>query len=248
MATDDDWLADDEGNLRPEVARALGGRHPTGNGGDRVEGRETGSMSIPWWAQVIIAVAVVIVYASITSKEKVVIRDYSSQVGERTTSQVLTATKPPESRQREAPRGLSGRGGEVRDDRKAAIQDAFIVGGWVNLRKGPGIGYPVIGRCRPREAIHIGGHQDGWYEVSSESGRSGWIYGAYVSESIGPWLGTAVIIEPVGRGARNYEKGLYPGDRVLVQKRTTRSSIIVILPDGERMELREDQVQFREDK
>jgi len=248
MAADDDWLADDEGNLRPEVARALGGRHPTGNGADRVEGRETESMSIPWWAQVIIAVAVVIVYASITSKEKVVIRDYSSQIGERTVSRVQAANEPPESREREALRGPSGRGSEVRDDRKTAIQDAFVVGGWVNLREGPGIGHPVIGRCRPREAIQIRGHQDGWCEVSGESGRSGWIFGAYVSESIGPWLGTAVIIEAVRRGARNYKKGPYPGDRVLVEKRTTHSSIIVILPDGERMELREDQAQFREDK
>jgi len=84
--------------------------------------------------------------------------------------------------------------------------------------------------------------------VTGERGRSGWIFAAYVSETIGPWLDTAVITEPVGRGTRNYERDLYPGERVLIETRTKRRSFIVVLPDGERMELREDQVRFGEEE
>ena len=213
---DQDSIADDEGNLRPEVARALTRSSRADRGSVSREGRGRGGAGPEIvWIAVLAFLTLVGLCNSPNPSQTPRLREHSHRVH------------------------------TGAESRRAGLQSAFVSGHGVSLREGPGLGYSRLAPLREKAEVTIHDFVDGWWRITIATGQSGWVFGAYLSEDVGPWLGPAVITESVRRG-RRYERGMYPGDRVLVEKRTARRSVVVMLPDGRRAELPESAVRFSE--
>ncbi len=46
----------------------------------------------------------------------------------------------------------------------------------MNVRQGPGTGYPVVFRAEQGVAFKVLGEKDGWLHVEHAGGKSGWVY------------------------------------------------------------------------
>lgn len=111
---------------------------------------------------------------------------------------------------------------------------AFVNGVNVNMRTGPGLGFPVATRLMPGEGLTIREGREGWCSVITAAGISGWVYGALIRGRNLPGETPAIVrrlFVTDGFGARVI---LRPGQKVL---RLTNSDGIssALLPDGRRI-------------
>ena len=66
---------------------------------------------------------------------------------------------------------LSGDGGQV----------AIVIGNVVNLRRGPGTSYDILGTTRSGDMLEILNGTNGWHHVRTVCGTQGWISGQHIS-------------------------------------------------------------------
>lgn len=111
-----------------------------------------------------------------------------------------------------------------------AVPAAFVNGINVNLRSGPGLSYPVVARLQDGEGLILAGERAGWCSVSTMTGASGYVFGAFVRGA--PWVdrGAGRIVRSlVSDGSPSVV--LRSGDKVFVS-RLSDGSFIVTLPTG----------------
>lgn len=63
---------------------------------------------------------------------------------------------------------------------------AMVTGSVVNVRNGPGTGNAVTGQVSQGDNLSVLGQSDGWYQVNTLDGRTGWIAGWLVSIQSAP--------------------------------------------------------------
>jgi hypothetical protein len=120
----------------------------------------------------------------------------------------------------------------------AATTGANIMGINVNLRTGPGIGYPIAGRLQPGEGLAVQEQRGGWCSVTTSSGIAGWVHGAYVSGIGGPDHSAAIVRRLIVSNGIGGRVVLQPGQRVLrVSAPDGRAA--VLLPDGRQISVGE---------
>ena len=111
---------------------------------------------------------------------------------------------------------------------------AFVNGVNVNMRTGPGLGFPVATRLMPGEGLTIREGREGWCSVITAAGISGWVYGALIRGRNLPGEKPAIVrrlFVTDGFGARVI---LRPGQKVLRLTNSDGTST-VLLPDGRRI-------------
>lgn len=108
----------------------------------------------------------------------------------------------------------------------------------VNLRAGPGLGYAVVTKLMDRQPVEIREQRDGWVSIATNSGTSGWVFGAYVSGTGSTTQMPAVVRRLMVSGAGSSRVLLRPGDRVLHQRSDDGRSV-ALLADGRRMAVEE---------
>ena len=104
----------------------------------------------------------------------------------------------------------------------------------VNMRTGAGLGFPVVARLMPGEALTIREEREGWCSVTTVKGASGWVYGGLIRGRNVPGEWPAVVRQLFvsdGFGARVI---LRPGQKVL-QLTSADGSSVALLPDGRRI-------------
>ena len=52
----------------------------------------------------------------------------------------------------------------------------------LNVRKGPGISYPIIAKVYPGEVYQLLQEQDEWYKINIDEQTQGWVFARYVSK------------------------------------------------------------------
>ncbi len=52
----------------------------------------------------------------------------------------------------------------------------------VNVRSGPGTGFEVFASLTAGALVEVLAQAEGWYEVKLEDGRTGWIFGGFLSQ------------------------------------------------------------------
>jgi hypothetical protein len=100
----------------------------------------------------------------------------------------------------------------------------------LNVRSGPGTGYPVIGTLRQRDQASVVGRHSasGWWQVKPGSGSTGWVSGspALVRVSGDTAAVTEVSAPPLPARAATAKKGL------LAFQLSNGGTIYVVNPDG----------------
>lgn len=104
----------------------------------------------------------------------------------------------------------------------------------VNLRSGPGLGYAVVTKLMDGQPVAIREQRDGWVSTATNSGATGWVFGAYVSGAASAAQVPAVVRRLMVGGAGSARVVLRPGDRVL-HERSDDGRNIALLADGRRM-------------
>lgn len=110
---------------------------------------------------------------------------------------------------------------------------ALVSGVNVNLRTGPGLGYPVVARLLPGEGLRIGQEREGWCAVTTNTGVSGYVFAAFLRGLRLPDRGAAQVVRPL---TSNGEPRivLRPGDKVFYVREPSGSTL-VLLPTGRRL-------------
>jgi hypothetical protein len=111
---------------------------------------------------------------------------------------------------------------------------ATVSGVNVNMRTGPGLGFPVAARLLPGEGLSVSEERGGWCAVTTAAGASGWVYAALIRGRNEPGERPAVVrrlFVSDGFGARVV---LRPGQKVLRLGGADGSST-ALLPDGRRV-------------
>ena len=106
-----------------------------------------------------------------------------------------------------------------------------ITGVNVNLRSGPGLGYPVVAKLQDGESVSLLDERGGWASIATNSGTIGWMFGAYLSGAASSTHGPAIVRRLMILGTGNTRVVLRPGERVL-HYRTPDGRDIALLPDG----------------
>lgn len=104
----------------------------------------------------------------------------------------------------------------------------------VNLRAGPGLGYAVLTKLMDGQPVVVREARDGWVSITTNSGISGWVFGAYVSGAASSSHVPAVVRRLMVGGIGSSRVVLRPGDRVL-HERSDDGRNIALLADGRRM-------------
>jgi hypothetical protein len=115
-----------------------------------------------------------------------------------------------------------------------AMPMATINGINVNLRTGPGLGFPVIARLSPGEGVMLREERDGWFATTTMSGVGGWVFGAFLRGSRLPDRGAAVITQRLGGGGYGPFVVLSPGDKVFYVRHAS-GQVELVLPTGRRL-------------
>lgn len=116
---------------------------------------------------------------------------------------------------------------------------AFVNGVNVNMRTGPGLGFPVAARLMPGEGLRVREEREGWCSVTTAAGASGWVYAALIRGRNEPGERPAVVrrlFVSDGVGARVV---LRPGQKVL-RLTSADGSSTALLPDGRRIAVPEE--------
>ncbi len=104
----------------------------------------------------------------------------------------------------------------------------------VNLRSGPGLGYAVVTKLMDGQPVEIREQRDGWVSTATNSGATGWVFGAYVSGAASTTQVPAVVRRLMVGGAGGSRVVLRPGDRVL-HERSDDGRSVALLADGRRI-------------
>ncbi|WP_086932175.1 SH3 domain-containing protein [Agarilytica rhodophyticola] len=74
----------------------------------------------------------------------------------------------------------------AQDDAKQDKKGVFleVIDGFAEVHSGPGRGYPVFYVIEQGEMIELLARRPGWYEIRSESGKTGWTTAAQISRTI----------------------------------------------------------------
>lgn len=237
-----DWLANDEGDLRPEALRAIeaeqqrvAAARSAAQGQQRPAGATRAAQADPRPAQRPAENQIVRPSAppaggtatlSLVIAAVLAVAVVSGLIGALTASHLARGKTRTPSFMSELPTSteVTLRGQPT----------ASVTGINVNLRTGPGIGYPVAARLMPGEDVVLRGERNGWFAASTLVGASGWVFGAYLRGSASSDRGAAVITETLTSDGFGAHVVLRPGDRVFVARNST-GQYDVILPTGRRL-------------
>lgn len=222
LGPDLDWLADSEGTLRPDAARAIA--QPPGAVPPPALQRAAANAALravrpplqpgiprivlapAWVPVVIVGVAIAGVAVGRWSGSK----SLPATSTEFSTNQQTAVTSPPPVRQ------------------------AVVNGVNVNLRTGPGLFAPVLGRLVPGETVRLSGERSGWFVVETSSGLRGFVFGALLRGAGSVEGSSATITEPLRADVAGGTLDLRPGQRVLA--RSDGSGVTtILLPTGVRL-------------
>ena len=104
----------------------------------------------------------------------------------------------------------------------------------VNMRTGPGLGFPVAARLMPGEGLAVQEDREGWCSVTTAAGASGWVYGALVRGRNKLGERPAVVRRLYVSDDFGARVVLRPGQKVLHLTSTDGNST-ALLPDGRRI-------------
>ena len=111
---------------------------------------------------------------------------------------------------------------------------ATVSGINVNLRTGPGLGFPVATRLMPGEGLSVREEREGWCAVTTAAGASGWVYAALIRGRNEPGERPAVVRRLFVSDGFGVRVVLRPGQKVLRLAGADGSST-ALLPDGRRV-------------
>jgi SH3-like domain-containing protein len=215
-------LADDEGNLRADVARFLGEQPPPA--APRAAGRPEPApaqryptqfgprLAIPrvavpanWVPVVVIAAALVGLTLGRWSSPK---RDHVDSPTNQIVAQSAAIAAPVQ-----------------------APATAVVNGVNVNLRSGPGLYSPAIWKLGPGDVVRIGEEHDGWFAVETSAGLKGFVFGALLCGASSGQGRPATVVALLRGLVNGAELNLRPGDRVLARLEDEFGATI-LLPSG----------------
>ena len=223
LGPDLDWLADSEGTLRPDAARAIA--QPTeaapppalqravANAPPRairppLQPRIPRIVLAPAWVPVvIIGVAIAGVVVGRWSGSKSLPATSTSAF---LTNQRTSVASP------------------------SPVRHAVVNGVNVNLRTGPGLFAPVLGKLVPGETVRLGDERSGWFVVETSSGLRGFVFGALLRGAGSVEGAPATITEPLRAVVVGETLDLRPGQRVLARPDGSGVTTI-LLPTGVRL-------------
>jgi hypothetical protein len=228
IGPDLDWLADDEGNLRPHVARELANApplEPVRQPEPQPEPRRVAEQvarhhATPPAPRIAHPFARPRVSAPLLMAGVLL----AGLVGFAVGKWPRTAVESSEG----AAAGVA-----------ATASSALVNGINVNLRTGPGLGFPVLARLVPAEALQVRGEQAGWYSVATNTGLGGWVFGAFLRGARTADRGPAVVTQLLASDGNGPGVVLRPGDKVFVARQPNGSSEIV-LPNGRHLRVSPD--------
>lgn len=218
LGPDLDWLADAEGNLRPEAARAI--TQPPGVppppplqraavNPPRRRGQHRVRLATPRLAITPVWVPVVVIGAAVAG--------------------LLAGRLGSGSRVANVPDQFPSPQPVVASP--STVRPAIVNGINVNLRTGPGLFAPVLGKLIPGEAVRIGGEHAGWFVAETSSGLRGFVFGALIRGPSSAEGVPATITEPMRAVVGGEVLELRPGDRVLARL-DAGGSATILLPTG----------------
>lgn len=108
----------------------------------------------------------------------------------------------------------------------------------VNLRSGPGLGYSVVAKLQDGESVSVRDERAGWTSISTSTGATGWVFGAYVSGTASANQSPAIVRRLLVGGIGPSRVVLRPGERVL-HRRSPNGQSIALLPDGRQIAVEE---------
>jgi len=79
-----------------------------------------------------------------------------------------------------------------------AEEAAWAQGAPLNLRRGAGVGFKIIGTVKPGDRVQILQRGKGWTQVRTENGRSGWIAAGYLAAVAPPTTRLGQLEERAG--------------------------------------------------
>jgi hypothetical protein len=221
IGPDLDWLADDEGNLRPQVARELANAPPP-------EPMRPEAEPLPEPRRVVgqvvrrLAAAPVPRVAWTAERPRVSLTllvlgvGLAGVIGFAVGKWRSSAVHPM---------------GEVVGPTPTAAPLALVNGHNVNLRSGPGLAFPALARLLTGEALQVRDEQAGWYSVTTSTGLGGWVFGAFVRGRAAPDRGPALVTKLLASDGSGPRVILRPDDKVFVARQPDGSTVIV-LPTG----------------
>ncbi|MEW6622563.1 MAG: N-acetylmuramoyl-L-alanine amidase [Bacillota bacterium] len=71
--------------------------------------------------------------------------------------------------------------GNIWEDVGSYHKNALVLGGIVNVRKGPGTGFQVVDKVFRGEFLEVIDESNNWFKVKTNNGTEGWILGEYLS-------------------------------------------------------------------
>jgi len=116
----------------------------------------------------------------------------------------------------------------------APSTSATVSGINVNMRTGPGLGFPVAARLMPGEGLSVREEREGWCAVTTAAGASGWVYAALIRGRNEPGERPAVVRRLFVSDGFGVRVVLRPGQKVLRLGGADGSST-ALLPDGRRV-------------
>ncbi len=200
---DDRWLADPEGNLLPEVGRAL--LNSTGRRADATD--QVGNpLSRPTMAGTDLDITRFVSVSFVVAAIGVALIFFSAFMAWSHGRTVTTIG-----------------------------QNGIVLRDSVDVRQGPGRAFNAIDLLSRGETVRVAEvHKNGWCRITRKGRPSGWLYSGWISNVHVFGRSTCVFLRPVG--------GFRVGEPFLVERRKTRTTVILILPRGDRVEVPTDAV------
>jgi uncharacterized protein YraI len=224
-----DWLADEEGNLRPQIARELANAPPPEPAPQPRPRPEPVHVAGHVVRQLVPALTPRVVRPVARTRVPVPLL-----VGG-----ILLAGMIGFAAGRWRGAAIERSAGSAVPDVSAAVAGALVNGTNVNLRSGPGLRFPVLARMTPGEAVEVRGEQAGWCSVTTSTGVGGWVFGAFLRGIRTDNRGAAVVTRFLASDGGGPRVVLRPGDKVFVERQGDGSTEIV-LPSGRRLRVSPD--------
>jgi len=249
VGPDLDWLADDTGDLHPDVARQLQAApvepqpqahpapvrdvaptrqpvapvreprrtpapmrpapaRPAAARQVATPGRilTVDSPRLPWWTVLLIAVSVL-------------------------AGGVVGRWVPVPSHEQPSPGLVSSSLGAIAPG--VAPGGATVNGSNVNLRSGPGLGFPAVAKLFDGNLLHLGEERDGWYAATTAAGVPGYVFGAFVRGVPRGDRGPGRVVHPLVSDD-SPPVVLRAGEKVFLT-RDVSGQFLVTLPTGRRL-------------
>lgn len=207
-ATNRDWIADEFGDLRPEVAEALNAE------GTRREARRAASppnvpprggshppgAQFPSWLPGAILSLIIVVGLALGGALAV--------------------------------RKVRGHGRAPVVKMESFVTSVAVPN--AKLRAKPDIHSMIVLVLQPNQRVEVVGLWNGWVRVHV-AGVDGWIYGGLLRSVGGNILGPATLIKPMVVKAYTGRIVLYLGQKLLIEGHSAPGYVVAVLPDGRRV-------------